>query len=46
MKEEIVIPIYFYEKNGKINIDVESITEEFNEKLNEVIENPKKFLEI
>ena len=47
IKEEIQVPIYFYQKdNGEIVIDVEGITDEFNNKLDEVVKNPKKFLEV
>lgn len=46
VKEEITIPIYFYQKGKKIVIDEESIRDEFENKLKEVIENPKRFLEI
>jgi hypothetical protein len=47
IKEEIQVPIYFYQKdNGTIVIDVEGITDEFNNKLDEVVKNPKKFLEV
>jgi hypothetical protein len=46
MKEEITIPIYFYLKEGKIIIDIESMQDEFNQKLSEVLENPSKFLEV
>lgn len=45
--EEITIPIYFIQrKKNKIIIDIESITDEFNEKLSEIIKNPKNYLEI
>ena len=47
MNEEIVVPIYFRRKdNGKIIIDEEGIRDEFDRKLNEVVKNPKKFLEV
>jgi hypothetical protein len=47
IKEEIQVPIYFLqEDNGEIIIDEESMTDEFNMKLEEVKKNPKKFLEV
>lgn len=47
LKEEITIPIYFQQKdNGKIIIDIESIRDEFDDKLEQVVANPKKFLEV
>jgi len=45
--EEIAVPIYFIENDdGTIIIDEESIIKEFNEKLEKVVKNPKKYLEI
>jgi hypothetical protein len=46
IKEEISVPIYFRQDGKKIIIDEESIFDEFNDKLKEVIKNPKKFLEV
>lgn len=46
MKEEIVIPIYFFKENGKIIIDEESIYDEMRNKIEEIKKNPHKFLEI
>ena len=44
--EEICVPIYFYEKDNKVIIDIEGITKEFNRNLDDVIRSPKKYLEI
>jgi len=47
MKEQIEVPIYFFQRdNGTIFIDEQGIIDEFHKKLNEVVENPKNFLEV
>ena len=48
IKERIEVPIYFYQEDGdgKIVIDEESMTEEFNEKLEKLKKYPEKFLEV
>jgi hypothetical protein len=47
MKKEIIeVPIYFAVMDkGKIVIDEESIRDVFEEKLEEIVKNPKKFVE-
>lgn len=47
MKECIEVPIYFgVLDNGEIHIDIEGIQDVFNRKLQEVVDNPKEFLEV
>ena len=41
----IHIPIYYTKEKRKIVVDIDSIREEFNEKLGIVVSNPKKYVE-
>ena len=45
-EETIVVPIYFYMEGKKIVIDIEGIRDEFDDMLDEIVANPKKFLEV
>lgn len=43
--KKIIVPIYYiYDENGNIKIDVESMQEEFNNLLNEVVLNPQNYI--
>ena len=45
MKETIEVPIYYMENDdGDKIVDEESIEEEFNRKLKEIVKNPKRYL--